>query len=146
MALKRTKHWDTREYDAHLRQHAKSPFAWGVHDCCLSAANAIQSFTGVDIADQFRGRYTDETSAFALIKKVTGGSTVADAAAYCANRHGLTEYEHPLMAQRGDLVVVRNGENLIAGIVHLNGKHVVSISEKGLIRLPISKVIRAWAV
>src|SRR5579875_1052465 len=114
MSLKRTQHWVTRELDAYLRDTASKPFAWGSNDCCLFAANAIEAMTGVDIADDFRGKYTDEASAFALIKLVTGGSTVADAAAYCANKHGLKEWLNkdgkptPLRALRGDLVVVDN--------------------------------------
>jgi hypothetical protein len=109
-------------------------------------ANAIQSFTGVDIAEDFRGKYHDEASAFALIKTITGGTTVADAAAYCANKHGLHEYAYPLMARRGDLVVIKNGDTLIAGVVHLNGRHVISVSQTGLVRLPITSVVRAWSV
>jgi hypothetical protein len=144
--LQRTPHWDIQEFDTYLREHTNDPFIWGSNDCCLSAANAIQSFTGTDIADDFRGKYTDEVSAFTLIRVVAGGSTVADAAAYCAKKHGLVEYQHPLMAKRGDLVVIQNGDTLIAGIVHLNGKHVISICEKGLARLPINKVVRSWGV
>src|SRR5664279_4045305 len=99
--MKRTEHWATQEYDTHLRQHANDAFVWGTIDCCMFPANAIQSFTGVDIADDFRGKYSDEASAFKLIQTVTGGTTVAEAAAYCAVKHGLIEYQHPLMAKRG---------------------------------------------
>jgi hypothetical protein len=138
--------WDVATLDKHLRDHAKTPFAWGSNDCCLFPANAIQAHTGVDLADDFRGKYSTEVEAFALIKSVTGGTTVADAAAHCAKKYGLTEYPHPLMAKRGDLVVVQNGDTLICGVVHLNGRHVISVSVKGLVRLPISSVVRAWAV
>jgi hypothetical protein len=146
MSLVRTPHWATREFHNHLRDSAKKPFKWGEWDCCLSAASAIESFTGTDIADDFRGKYTDEDTAFALIKEVTGGSTVADAAAYCAEKYGLTEYKFPLMAKRGDLVVAANGDTLIAACVHLNGRHIVSVSERGLVRLPITKITRSWSV
>lgn len=146
MTLTRTPHWATRELHEFLLARATAPFAWGTNDCCLFPADAIQAFTGVDIAADFRGKYTDKASAFALIQTVTGGSTVADAAAYCAHQHGLAERAHPLMAQRGDLVVVPNGGNLIAGIVHLNGRHVVSVGDAGLLRISITDVQRAWAV
>nr|WP_263377693.1 hypothetical protein [Granulicella paludicola] len=111
-------------------------------------ASAIQAFTGTDIADDFRGKYKTQLGAFALIKKVTGGSTAENAAAYCATKYGLVEYQFPLFAKRGDLVVIANGDDLIAGIVHLNGRHVVSVSAAGLVRLPISSttVKRAWSV
>ena len=146
MALQRTPHWATREFHSFLLESATKSFAWGTNDCCMFPANAIKAFTGIDIAEDFRGKYTDQDSAFALIKTITGGTTVADAAAYCATKHGLFEYEHPLMAKRGDLVVVANGDNLIAGIVHLNGRHVVTVSEAGLVRLPITSIRRSWSI
>jgi hypothetical protein len=110
------------------------------------AANAILAFTGTDIADDFRGKYSTELGAFRLIKTVTGGTSVEDAAAYCASKHGLTEWSSPKLAQRGDLVVIQDGDQLIAGIVHLNGRHVISIGAEGLKRLPQSAVKRAWKV
>jgi hypothetical protein len=150
MPLTRTPHWATREYNAHLKAHAHAPFAWGTNDCCTSAANAIESFTGVDIAADFRGKYTDMASALTAIKAITGGSTIEDAAAWCASKHGLVEYPMPLYAQRGDLVLmaVANEDDspLIAGVVHLNGLHLVSVGEHGLVRLSIRTVRRAWKV
>lgn len=122
------------------------PFAWGTNDCCLVAADAIEAFTGTDIAADFRGKYTDQASAFALIKTVTGGTTVEDAAAYCATKAGLTELTHPLFAQRGDLVVLNDAGNLIAGVMHLNGRNAVSVGEAGLKLLPLSAIKRAWRV
>ena len=112
----------------------------------MSAANAILSHTGVDLASDFRGKYHDEASGLAIMKSVTGSESVADAVAYCAKKHGLIEYEHPLSAKRGDLVLVKNGDTVICGVIHLNGKHVISVGPKGLVRLPITAVVRAWAV
>ena len=147
MSLPRKPFWDTRAFHGFLATRADEPFTWGTNDCALFAADGVEAITGVDIADEFRGKYHDEAGAFALIKQITGGSTVADAAAYCAAKHGLVEWQHPLMARRGDLVVVRNGDgSLIAGLVHLNGRHVVSVGEKGLLRFPISSIIRSWHV
>jgi hypothetical protein len=151
MALIRTKHWATREFNAHLMAHAHHAFEWGKNDCCLYAANAIQCFTGVDIAADFRGLYSNQISAMAAIKAVTGGSTVADAAAWCAAKHGLVEYAHPRQAQRGDLVVMRQNaedpdERLMAGVVHLSGRDLVTVGERGLMRISILNVVRAWKV
>lgn len=144
--LKRTQHWATRELNVFLRARARTPFAWGTHDCCIFPADAIKAFTGVDIAADFRGKYTDEASAMALIKSVTGGSTVADAAAWCAQKHGLVEHAYPRMAKRGDMVVMQNGPTLVGGIVHLNGRHLVTVGPDGIVRLPITAVKRSWAI
>ncbi len=146
MSLNKPDHWRERHFHTFPLERARDPFEWGTNDCCLFPANAIQAITGVDIAADFRGKYADEASAFALIQSITGGLTVADAAAYCAAKHGLVENAHPLMAQRGDLVVMKSGDTLICGIVHLNGRHVVTVATSGLVRLPITTVVRSWRI
>ena len=146
MTLARHPHWATQPLHDFLLERAEAPFAWGVNDCALFAADAVLAITGVDIAAEFREKYSTEAEAFALIRDLTGGETVADAAAWCAERHGLAEWEFPLMAQRGDLAVIENDGRLIAGIVHLSGRHVVTVAESGLVRFDISEVKRAWHV
>lgn len=145
MALVRKPYWDTRDYHHFLVARLKMPFVWGKHDCALFAADGIEAITGVDVAADFRGKYASETEAMELIRRLTGGSTVADAAAYCAQQHGLEERSRPLFAQRGDLVIAKQGAGVIAGLVHLNG-HVAAVAESGLIRLPITAVVRSWRV
>lgn len=147
MALTRLPYWDTRFLHSYLIAHANDPFRWGSNDCCMFAANAIQSFTNVDIASDFRGRYTTQLGALRLIQSVTStGTTPVDAVAYCANRNGMVPYAYPLQAQRGDLVVLTNGADVIGGIVDINGRHVISVATTGLVRLPITKIVRAWKV
>jgi hypothetical protein len=152
MPLTKHEHWHTRAFDPFLRERANMPFEWGTNDCATFAADAILANTGIDIADDFRGKYTTQLGALKTIREVTGGTSVADAAAYCAAKHGLVEHTYPLMAKRGDLVVIENDGNLIAGVVHLNGFHAISVSEAGLVRLPIAdhngkpNVVRAWSV
>jgi hypothetical protein len=131
-----------------LLAKAATPFVWGTHDCALFAADSVQAITGVDIASDFRGKYHDEDTAIQTIREITGieNPTVEDAAAYCAAKHGMQELKHPLMAWRGDLVVLEESGRVIAGIVHLNGRHIVAAGEDGLKRLPITQVKRAWRV
>jgi hypothetical protein len=146
MSLGRFPFWDTKHLHTFLLDNANKPFAWGTHDCCTFAADAILSFTGVDIASDFRGKYHDMRGAFRTIKEVTGGTTIADAAAHCAQKHGLTQLASPLFAQRGDLVLVANGAQLVSGIVHLNGRHVVLVGENGLQKESLRSVKRAWRI
>jgi hypothetical protein len=143
------KHEHTKALISFVKANADRPFKWGTWDCALFAANGIQAMTGIDIASDFRGKYKCRKSAMAAIKDITGvaNPTVADAAAYCATKHGLTELKHPLKAQRGDLVTVWDSGRLIAGLVNSNGRHVVAAGESGLnTRIPISNVERAWRV
>ena len=144
--LKRQLHWATRAYHQFLLARAQMPFAWGENDCALFAADGILAMTGVDIAADFRGKYSDEAGALEAIKTVAGGSNIADAAAYCAQKHGLGQWPHPLKAQRGDLVVIMESGRLIAGLVHLNGSDVVSVGQSGLLRIPVMQIQCAWHV
>jgi hypothetical protein len=144
MALPRKQHWETRAFHEFLLSRAHTPFTWGDNDCALFAADGVKAITDVDIASDFRGKYTDEVGAWAAVKTVCGGTTIEDAAAYCAQKHGLVEWTHPLMAKRGDLVVLEESGNLVSGLVHLSGRHVVVVGEKGLHRLSISAIKRAW--
>lgn len=146
MPLKRTPHWATREFHDFLIARAKEPFAWGKNDCSLFVADAIKSFTSVDLASDFRGKYADEASAMALIKSITGGNTVADAAAWCAQKHGLVELEFPKKAKRGDMVLVEDSGRLISAVIHLNGRHAVAPGAERLKVFSISLVKRAWAI
>ncbi len=156
--LKRTPHWATREFHTFLESNASTPFEWGVFDCALFAASGIQAMTGVDIASDYRvsasnsALYCDEESAARTIEVITGvkGGTIEDAAAYCANKYGLSEVP-PLYAQRGDLVVLEESGRLIAGLIHLSGRHVVCAGEHGLKRILIhdgtsTPIKRAWRV
>jgi hypothetical protein len=142
--MRRIEHWETRAFHNFLVDRAELDFKWGSNDCALFAADGILAITGVDIAAEFRGKYVDEAGALAAIRSIAGGTTIADAAVYCARMHELVELEHPLKAQRGDLVVFQNGENLIAGLVHLSGRHVVTVGPQGLYRFPITSIARAW--
>ena len=144
MTLTRKPHWATRAFHDFLLARATMPFQWGSNDCALFAADGVQAITGIDIASDFRGKYTTKAGAFATIKTVCNGATVEDAAAYCAGRHGLVELAHPKMAQRGDLVTLMDAGRVISGLVHLNGRHIVAVGESGLLRLGIETVKRAW--
>lgn len=148
MGLARIEHWATRGLHDFLLARKDRPFEWGTNDCCMFAADAVLEITGEDIASEFRGRYSTPETAKAVIAHVTGGKTVSDAAAHCAKRANLQELSQPLMAQRGDLVLVTDPrtKQTIVGIVHLNGRHVAVVGETGLKALPISTIKRAWKV
>ena len=149
--LKRTPHWATREFNTFMRDRMDTPFVWGVTDCALFAADGVLAMTDVDIASEFRNKYHDQESSMAVAAEVTGlnNPTVADCAAYCAAKHGLKEVP-PLMAQRGDLVVLSDAGRVIAGLIHLSGRHVVAQGELGIKKIPITitpaLVLRAWRI
>lgn len=143
MAIKRKHDWDTAALHTFLLARAHTPFSWAHNDCATFSADGILAMTGTDIMAELRG-YTTQAEAIAKITAVTGGHTLEDAIVWVAAKHGLTERKHVLMAQRGDLVLYRNGSDYAAGLVHLNGRDIVSPGSKGIMRMPLTSAYRAW--
>lgn len=56
-----------------LAERQRAPFAWGSHDCCLWAADAVRAQVGVDPAAALRGRYASALQAARVIA-AAGGS------------------------------------------------------------------------
>ena len=78
------------------------------------------------------------------IADVTGGTSLEEAVVWIAKKYGLIERSHVLLAQRGDLALYRNGDTLACGLIHLNGRDIVSPGGKGIIRIPLSSAYRVW--
>lgn len=148
MGLKRVQHWETRAYHHFLRSRSVMPFAWGTNDCAMFTADGIEAQTGTDIAAAFRGKYSSEAAALVAIRDVTeGGKTIADALAWCCAKAGIPERTYPLMAQRGDPVIVDGGAaGLQSGLVGLNGSTVLVPGDAGLRTLSIMAVKRSWSL
>lgn len=94
--------WPEKLSDAIEAARAR-PFKWGEHDCCLFAANVVQSIADVDYAASFRGKYDSEIGAARLIAPYGSLETMIDSI--------LDEKVHPAFAQRGDVVLGAIGLN-----------------------------------
>jgi hypothetical protein len=145
MQIKRKQEWPELLHE-YIDSNVSTPFAYGVHDCCLFVADAVQAITDVDLAVDYRGKYTDLKSSLHVIKDVTGGSTVEDVIVHAAQQSELTECPSVLYAQRGDVVLLDHDETLALGIVHLDGVHALFVSESGLHKLPVKQCRRAWRI
>lgn len=111
----------------------REPFAYGVNDCLMVAAGAVEALTGVDHAAEFRGRYTS----LAEGKRLIGGSLlkfVADKFPEIAPSH----------AQDGDIAVVKQGREWGFGI--FIGAFVYAQTETGMGILPRSQARKAFKV
>jgi hypothetical protein len=141
-----------RAHDWEMRLHAfiesekHKPFAWGTHDCCIFAANWILALTGVDIAEDFRGKYTDEASCNALLAKLGYADVAAMIAAQLTVKWQFPAVQ-PNFAHRGDLIQVQQPTGPALCVVGLNGKHAHGVSDKGLVRMrTYHDAVKAWRV
>lgn len=116
-------------------------FVWGTFDCILFPADCAIAMTGRDPAEAWRGTYSDDAGARALIDRLGGIDRCPPAA-------GLAEISNPMMARRGDAVLVSIAGNQSLGIVDLSGERVAVAGFKGLMRAPLHRFppLKAWKI
>jgi hypothetical protein len=109
------------------------PFAWGGHDCCLFASDAVQALTGHDPAADLRG-YRTEREALRIIQAQGGLRAIAQARAGA---------EVPVLAaQVGDVgLLPLDGRDTLAVC---GGAHWLAPGALGLAALPLDAAVAAW--
>jgi hypothetical protein len=117
-------------------------FQWGVHDCCTFACDVIHDAGGVDYAAPFRGRYRSAAGAARVLRRFAGGGLEA-AAEKIAQDNGLEEVP-PLMAQRGDFILLDAAEGPALGVCL--GATFIAAGPAGAVTLPLKRARRAWRV
>jgi len=126
---------------AYLLRCYAQPFQYGVMDCGLFVAGAIEAMTGVDVARELRG-YHNRAQAFASIRQVCGRRNMTAIADHLATQFGIAEVPL-LMAGRGDAVQFRTGR---LGLVAMHGTELLTPYKDGLLRLPLNQAVRAWRI
>ena len=123
-----------RRLEALVSERLAQPFAWGQRDCALWAADVVQACTGVDVAADVRGRYTDRISAVRAYKRL-GGLTRA-----CDARLGAAI--DPALAQVGDIALADEaGKHML---VSNGGGHWMGQGPAGLVTIREDVILRAW--
>ena len=117
------------------RRHEK--FSWGKNDCCLFAADSTLTITGNDFAAAYRGSYSDETSAMALIAEFGSLEQL------CSTLTGIAPIS-AVYADVGDIVIAKYaGRELLAVS---NGIHVLAVGSEGMIILPLAVCTKTWKI
>ena len=148
--FQRHDHHITRHLYPYLLSKVSTPFAYGENDCCMFACGAVLAMTGVDIAADFRGKYSDGPGAVRAIATVTGvdpeKATVEAAADWIAKKFGIAELPSPLYAQRGDLVLASAGDVDFLAVVALSGHEAAIPGARGIAHLPLMTAKKGWRI
>jgi len=112
-----------------------TPFAWSLHDCPTFAFDVRCALTGEDTAALWRGRYRPSRGGIHLMRRLGWSSLAAMGDALLGE-----PLATPLLAQRGDLVLSRDGR----GFGVCLGAKAVGMAPEGLITLPLVACTRAW--
>lgn len=112
-------------------------FEWGRFDCCTFAADAVVAVRGDDPLAAVRGSYGSLRSAWRLLMERGGlRAAVCDALG--------SPLEHPLMAQRGDIVIVNCDRYPALAVV--TGQAALAPLSIGVQRVAMLDWLTAWRV
>lgn len=131
--LRRLPDWQPRLAQL-ISKRMQHPLAWGLHDCAMFAADAVQAVTGVDLAEDLRGTYSTAEGAEATLQQHGG------LVGLCVQRLG--PVVRASMAQPGDIGLAQVGDK--RGLVVCGGAHFLGVGALCLQPLPPSVVLRAW--
>lgn len=93
------------DIDTYMAESMNRQFEWGVFDCFLFAAGAVQAKTGADHMEGLRG-YRSETSAAILLQDRFGTLSLRDVFMELAGAVGAKEVAHIQQCTNGDIACV----------------------------------------
>ena len=132
LPARRLQDWPIR-LEALLQARMAAPFEWGVRDCCLWAADAVQAITGHDPAADIRGTYSTLEQAWD-VQRGLGGMEAAFA-------QRLGPAVSAVRAQVGDVGLI--GGTRPAGVVYVGGAWLAQ-GHEGLVPVDENKVFAVW--
>lgn len=125
-------------------------WAWGEHDCCAFVVKCLKAqWTGLSLPAGM-GAYLDDAlgdaePAAVLLRRWDGVEGIADEVARI-NGAGTVA---PVLAQRGDIVLVKTETNEPAlGVVDTSGTRVAVAADGGLSFQPLGTdlILKAWRI
>lgn len=130
--------WE-KALEQYIQEQKNSHFVWGANDCVLFSARAANAIVEHSLDDQINsyGNYNEE-SAIDLIRRHGGISGIID-------KH-FKRYAKPLMAKRGDIVLVKIDGHKACGIIDNTGRNAICKTMDGIRSISINKALLAWEV
>lgn len=123
-----------------LSDAGKTPFAWGVHDCCLIIADWWLAVHGVDPAADIRGTYATKEECHALLDREGGMRALIERYATAV---GAERVSTPKAGDFGLVTLATGGE--VAAIMASDGKWAAK-SERGLVAFRHASIEAAWSI
>jgi hypothetical protein len=114
-----------------MKRH--EPFEYGVNDCCMFAAGAVEAITGEDPIPEFRGKYDSLKTSLQVIKDIGAGTLEAT----MDGKFPEVEIGH---AQRGDLAFFDGSVGVVMG------GFAYFVSDDGVERINRSLWDKCWGI
>lgn len=120
-----------------IKKLQNTPFEWGKKDCCLAVGDIIETYTGEDLASEFRGKYKTASGSVRALKRYGQGTIRATMDAKLPS----IPIEE---ACRGDIGLVKTeaGESLAM----IFSQQAWAMAENGIEALPMTDLVCAWRI
>ena len=132
----------TSEIDNWLADRVMQPLTWGLHDCCLFAADFVSKLYGRDYGEWARGIYKTALGARRALRKFCGGD-VTTLFEMFENRANWKEIL-PVLAKSGNVCTIETPYGIAAAVVWRG--RILAQGPQGVVSLPLNKIIRSWEV
>lgn len=119
-----------------IEETRSEPFRWGVNDCALWCASAVQSVTGIDPAADLRSTYSSRFECHQIIKNAGGLTAVVSPR---MDRVGLRELEE----NQDGVAILQLRQKRLCGLI-VDGRAVVRM-ETGLRIVDQYTIVRGWS-
>lgn len=120
-----------------MKYYEDKEFVWGSLDCCLFSANILKDRLGIDLAQEFRGKYTSEKEAYSLVDKLYNTKNLKDLVSQLTKLPPLYDFSK---VELYDLVLYK-------GCVGVNyGARSYFLGKKGLIKVPNRACDCYWSI
>lgn len=135
MALTRLEGWEGR-LAAAIEAARHIPYELGRHDCVWLACRSIEALTGIDLWEQWAGRYSTKREALRIILEYdAGGFTAAFSRLFGSKPVSV------FRLRRGDIVEYFDHEQHLGVCI---GSEVAMFGESGIIFVPLDSCKIGW--
>lgn len=124
-------------FSQYIQERKEMPFAWGSNDCMAFIAYGVGRLTGQDFFSKYSG-YTNRESAEAIIESFGGMVQILD------DELG-PHHTNFRKAGRADVILTKEGKQMIAGMVDENAEKILCISDRGLVKVPLNEALMIWS-
>lgn len=124
------------------------PYQLGQHDCVTVACAAVHALTGVELWEQWRGRYATSAEALKLCVDYGGGFTPAFSKLF------QVEPSPVGLARRGDIAELRlpiegakhPSTAYAPHLVVINGRQAAGLKDEGVYWIARERCVHAWRI
>lgn len=136
----RFQNWEIR-FNSFIEENKNKTFKYGEYDCSLFVFGAINAMTGKDYSNDIKGFYRTRKESEEFLKE-KGFNNLENACTYYLGEPRINiNY-----TQRGDVVICKNGEDVMAAIVSLSGTYAWGVGKKKLQKIKKERWIKSWGL